>query len=308
MMRGTDKGDSAIEIENERRKKGWLSNLVDNESFLASGNPDTMRLKPHVSGNPDTVAGSTVLMPRIVNSIQRICARGPTESLDQQFNYFGQETHNNAENAESDLRKAEDVVTSMLAKGYILGKRHRKPLMHLETHASEASFIWRLMRLEPHVSKVSLCLKHHASEAASLHLKPHVSRSSLTIAKDVVTNMLDKGFDENHQLSSKVTTKVVHLDQKVGLSEKISAGTILPHASETFFVLSLSCVWSLMRLKPPSFGDSCVWTVMHLKPPCETHNNDGNPESYLRKADDAITNMLAKCYILGKEHRSKQNL
>ncbi|KAK7312147.1 hypothetical protein VNO77_35797 [Canavalia gladiata] len=65
---------------------------------------------------------------------------------------------------ETGLRKAEDVVTSMLAKGFILGK------------------------------------------------------DALNRAK---------GFDEKHQLTSTATAKVVSLDQKVGLSEKISAGTVL---------------------------------------------------------------------------------
>ncbi|TKY67866.1 Binding partner of ACD11 1 [Spatholobus suberectus] len=69
-----------------------------------------------------------------------------------------------AESAESGLRKAEDVVTSMLAKGFILGK------------------------------------------------------DALNRAK---------AFDEKHQLTSTATAKVVSLDQKVGFSEKISAGTVL---------------------------------------------------------------------------------
>ena len=59
-------------------------------------------------------------------------------------------------------------------------------------------------------------------------------------AEDVVSSMLAKGyilgqdvlnrakvFDEKHQLTSAATSKVASLDQKVGLSEKISAGTIL---------------------------------------------------------------------------------
>lgn len=70
----------------------------------------------------------------------------------------------NAESAESGLRKAEDVVTSMLAKGFILGK------------------------------------------------------DALNRAKSI---------DERHQLTSTATAKVASLDQKVGLSERISAGTVL---------------------------------------------------------------------------------
>ncbi|KAK7258157.1 hypothetical protein RIF29_32647 [Crotalaria pallida] len=70
----------------------------------------------------------------------------------------------NAEAADSGLRKAEDVVTSLLAKGFILGK-------------------------------------------------------------DALSHA--KAFDEKHQVTSTATAKVVSLDQKVGLSEKISAGTTL---------------------------------------------------------------------------------
>ncbi|KAK7386631.1 hypothetical protein VNO78_26965 [Psophocarpus tetragonolobus] len=63
--------------------------------------------------------------------------------------------------AESALRKAEDVVTSMLAKGFILGK-------------------------------------------------------------DAVNKA--KTFDDKHQLSSTASAKVTSFDQKLGLTEKISAG------------------------------------------------------------------------------------
>ncbi|XP_061340575.1 binding partner of ACD11 1-like [Gastrolobium bilobum] len=70
----------------------------------------------------------------------------------------------NADTAESGLRKAEDVVSSMLAKGFILGK------------------------------------------------------DALNRAK---------AFDEKHHFTSTATAKVVSLDQKVGISEKISAGTTL---------------------------------------------------------------------------------
>lgn len=63
---------------------------------------------------------------------------------------------------ESAVQKAEDVVSSMLAKGFILGK-------------------------------------------------------------DAVTKA--KAFDEKHQLTSTATAKVVSLDQKIGLTEKISMGT-----------------------------------------------------------------------------------
>ncbi|KAK7341211.1 hypothetical protein VNO80_24137 [Phaseolus coccineus] len=70
----------------------------------------------------------------------------------------------NAESGESGLRKAEDVVTSMVAKGFILGK------------------------------------------------------DALNRAKS---------FDERHQLTSTATAKVASLDQKVGFTEKISAGTVM---------------------------------------------------------------------------------
>uniref|UniRef100_A0A2P2KYN9 Uncharacterized protein LOC105121532 isoform X1 n=1 Tax=Rhizophora mucronata TaxID=61149 RepID=A0A2P2KYN9_RHIMU len=64
--------------------------------------------------------------------------------------------------AESALRKAEDVVSGMLAKGYILGK-------------------------------------------------------------DAVNKA--KNFDEKHQLSSSASAKVTSFDQKIGFTEKITAGT-----------------------------------------------------------------------------------
>ncbi|MBA0582000.1 hypothetical protein Gorai_024154, partial [Gossypium raimondii] len=66
--------------------------------------------------------------------------------------------------AESAVQKAEDVVTSMLAKGFILGK-------------------------------------------------------------DAVNKA--KAFDEKHQFTSTATAKVASLDQKIGFTEKISAGTTM---------------------------------------------------------------------------------
>lgn len=69
-----------------------------------------------------------------------------------------------ASGAESAIQKAEDIVSSMLAKGFILGK-------------------------------------------------------------DAVNKA--KAFDEKHQFTSTATSKVATLDQKIGFSEKISAGTTL---------------------------------------------------------------------------------
>ncbi|KDP39516.1 hypothetical protein JCGZ_02536 [Jatropha curcas] len=69
-----------------------------------------------------------------------------------------------ASGAESAIQKAEDIVSSMLAKGFILGK-------------------------------------------------------------DAVNKA--KAFDEKHQFTSTATSKVASLDQKIGFTEKISAGTAL---------------------------------------------------------------------------------
>ncbi|PKU75520.1 hypothetical protein MA16_Dca011296 [Dendrobium catenatum] len=70
-------------------------------------------------------------------------------------------------------------------------------------------------------------------ESKSTNGSPSVVRK----AEDVVTTMLAKGFvlgkapvdkaksfDEKHRITSTATAKVVSLDRKIGLSEKISAG------------------------------------------------------------------------------------
>lgn len=62
--------------------------------------------------------------------------------------------------------------------------------------------------------------------------------SAIQKTEDVVSSMLAKGFtlgkdalnkaksfDERHQLTSTASSKVASLDQKIGLSEKISVGT-----------------------------------------------------------------------------------
>ncbi|WCJ29075.1 RNA-binding (RRM/RBD/RNP motifs) family protein [Euphorbia peplus] len=64
--------------------------------------------------------------------------------------------------------------------------------------------------------------------------------SALRKAEDVVSGMLAKGFilgkdavnkaktfDEKHQLTSTASAKVVSFDKKIGLTDKISAGTII---------------------------------------------------------------------------------
>lgn len=66
------------------------------------------------------------------------------------------------------------------------------------------------------------------------------SESAVQKAEDVVSSMLAKGFnlgkdalnkaktfDEKHQFTSTATARVASLDQKMGLSEKVSAGTTL---------------------------------------------------------------------------------
>ena len=66
---------------------------------------------------------------------------------------------------------------------------------------------------------------------------PGGAESALRKAEDVVSGMLAKGFilgkdalgqakafDDKHQLSSTASAKVASFDQKIGLSEKISAG------------------------------------------------------------------------------------
>ncbi|KAL5568254.1 hypothetical protein UlMin_024829 [Ulmus minor] len=82
--------------------------------------------------------------------------------------------------------------------------------------------------------------------AASSHLsgtedtQPAGTDSAFGKAEDVVSSMLAKGFilgkdalekaktfDEKHQFTSTATAKVASLDQKIGLSEKISAGTTI---------------------------------------------------------------------------------
>ncbi|XP_065635652.1 binding partner of ACD11 1 isoform X2 [Quercus suber] len=66
------------------------------------------------------------------------------------------------------------------------------------------------------------------------------SETAIQNAEDVVSSMLAKGFnlgkdalnkakafDEKHQFTSTATAKVVSLDQKIGLTEKVTAGTTI---------------------------------------------------------------------------------
>ncbi|KAK7346126.1 hypothetical protein VNO80_20641 [Phaseolus coccineus] len=75
------------------------------------------------------------------------------------------------------------------------------------------------------------------TSSATERKTPGGAESALRKAEDVVTSMLAKGFilgkdavnkaktlDDKHQLSSTASAKVTSFDQKLGLSEKISAG------------------------------------------------------------------------------------
>ncbi|KAL8170617.1 hypothetical protein V2J09_022421 [Rumex salicifolius] len=76
------------------------------------------------------------------------------------------------------------------------------------------------------------------AETAILLTGQNKTETALRKAEDVVSSMLAKGFmlgkdavnkakvlDEKHQLSSTASVKIASLDQKMGLSEKISMGT-----------------------------------------------------------------------------------
>ncbi|KAG8381669.1 hypothetical protein BUALT_Bualt06G0145600 [Buddleja alternifolia] len=79
-----------------------------------------------------------------------------------------------------------------------------------------------------------------ASYAASVNSTAGGEASAVQKAEDVVSSMLAKGFilgkdavsrakalDEKHQLISTATAKVASLDQKIGLSEKITTGAAI---------------------------------------------------------------------------------
>ncbi|XP_057479063.1 binding partner of ACD11 1-like isoform X3 [Actinidia eriantha] len=79
-----------------------------------------------------------------------------------------------------------------------------------------------------------------ATPIASENRNAGAAGSAVQKAEDVVSSMLAKGFilgkdavnkaktfDEKHQFTSTATAKVVSLDQKIGISEKISMGTTM---------------------------------------------------------------------------------
>lgn len=79
-----------------------------------------------------------------------------------------------------------------------------------------------------------------ATPIATENINPGTSGSAIQKAEDVVTGMLAKGFilgkdtlnkaktfDEKHQFTSTASAKVASLDEKIGLSEKITMGTTL---------------------------------------------------------------------------------
>ncbi|KAK3447461.1 hypothetical protein EUGRSUZ_A02974 [Eucalyptus grandis] len=76
--------------------------------------------------------------------------------------------------------------------------------------------------------------------AATENMSTGESGTAVQKAEDVVTSMLAKGFilgkdavnkartfDEKHQFTSTAAAKVASIDQKIGLSEKITAGTTI---------------------------------------------------------------------------------
>ncbi|RDY12420.1 Binding partner of ACD11 1, partial [Mucuna pruriens] len=87
--------------------------------------------------------------------------------------------------------------------------------------------------LDPHYQLPPAALAASVSESQT----PGGAEAALRKAEDVVSGMLAKGFilgkdavnkaktfDDKHQLTSTASAKVASFDQKIGLSEKISAG------------------------------------------------------------------------------------
>ncbi|KAF8379039.1 hypothetical protein HHK36_028466 [Tetracentron sinense] len=103
--------------------------------------------------------------------------------------------------------------------------------------AAVRAYVQRLFSLMSHQMDVSNLIIVQSPQAAE-NKTAGGAESAVQKAEDVVSSMLAKGFilgkdavgkaksfDEKHQFTSTATAKVVSLDKKIGLSEKISIGT-----------------------------------------------------------------------------------
>ncbi|XP_044477787.1 binding partner of ACD11 1-like isoform X3 [Mangifera indica] len=106
---------------------------------------------------------------------------------------------------------------------------------HIELHSSnERSQIAYVVFKDPQGAETAILLSGAQNKNAG------GAESAVQKAEDVVSSMLAKGFvlgkdavnkakafDEKHRFTSTATATVVSIDKKIGLSEKISAGTSL---------------------------------------------------------------------------------
>ncbi|XP_044477786.1 binding partner of ACD11 1-like isoform X2 [Mangifera indica] len=133
---------------------------------------------------------------------------------------------------------------------------------HIELHSNERSQIAYVVFKDPQGAETAILLSGATivDQSVTIDLdpdfKPPAATSALSLgaqnknaggaesavqkAEDVVSSMLAKGFvlgkdavnkakafDEKHRFTSTATATVVSIDKKIGLSEKISAGTSL---------------------------------------------------------------------------------
>ncbi|XP_044477788.1 binding partner of ACD11 1-like isoform X4 [Mangifera indica] len=105
---------------------------------------------------------------------------------------------------------------------------------HIELHSNERSQIAYVVFKDPQGAETAILLSGAQNKNAG------GAESAVQKAEDVVSSMLAKGFvlgkdavnkakafDEKHRFTSTATATVVSIDKKIGLSEKISAGTSL---------------------------------------------------------------------------------
>ncbi|KAL2322278.1 hypothetical protein Fmac_026657 [Flemingia macrophylla] len=190
-------------------------------SFLASGNPDTMRLTPHMSEA----------------SLRRRCCN---QYVGQRL-HFGKRASERAKNFDEKHQLSSEATTKVVSLNQKVGLSEKISVGTVLHHASEASCVWSFLA---------------SGNPNTMRLKPHASEAFLRASERAKT------FDEKHQLSSKVTTKVFSLNQKVGFSEKLSAGTVLVNSK----VKEINGYERDLGLSPKLIGEVSMsyWTVCDM--------------------------------------------
>ncbi|KAH9295466.1 hypothetical protein KI387_039054 [Taxus chinensis] len=142
-------------------------------------------------------------------------------------------------------------------------------------------------------------------------------REAVTVAQDVVTSMLSKGyvlgkdalskakaFDESHQVTASAAAKVASLGQRMGINDRISAGAQCVRSVEERYHVSEKTK-AVLRAAEQTASSAGTAVVNSRYFSAGALWVSGVLSKAAKAAADLDTSVLSKGYVLGKDAFSK---